>query len=311
MSDTIHLSPFYNSAVNAVTQPNKITWCSDYFIDRWMPLLGGEGTRIVLALRRQGYNNRKTGVKREEIQMDLAELAQLAGCSVDTISRQVGGVNPKTQHPFNPWMSYFVKKRNIKRRNKAGHLRQEDNGYWVSMDDPIHPDDWHLVEAYVVAHEGITNKGIENEDLAPEPQNAEPDARPEPQNADSAPQNAVGVPQNAGQQPQNAVRYNEESDSSLLQLTLPDAARLGLAMPFPEKHRTWAALTVPERAPYVTIAERELKAMYPDHASSIKPRMIEVRARNLFETGAKVNSETGADINFETDNKTKQEGKKR
>ena len=306
----IKLSPFYNSAVNSVTQPNKITWTSDYFLDRWMPLLGGEGTRIVLALRRHGYNNRKTGQKREEIKMDLAELAALVGCSVDTLSRQIDGVNPKTGQPYNPWLSHFVKKYNVKRRNRAGQFRQEENGYWVSMDDPIHPGDWHLVEAYILAHEGIVAKGIE-----PEPHFAEPVGRPEPHFAEPEPQNAEADPHFAEPKPQNAERNMESLDSYIPEETLNDAregAPEVLAPPsFPKKKEPdrkepdaapktsdpWPFDLLPEvdRASWLDRAERELRgnfgaAVWAKTKEKGRAAIRERRAANLYLTSLRADA---------------------
>ena len=91
----IQLSPFYHSAVNAVTKPGKYTATSNYFVDRWMPLLGGNGTMIVMALRREGFLDRRKGECRDEIVMDGAELATAAGMSEDTLTRELG-IDKKT-----------------------------------------------------------------------------------------------------------------------------------------------------------------------------------------------------------------------
>ena len=42
------------------------------------------------------------------------------------------------------------------------------------------------------------------------------------------------------------------------------------------------------RAPFVVTAERELKAIYPERAANLNPRLVNVRAKNLFEQAAKM-----------------------
>ena len=291
MSTDLTVSPFYHSAVNAVTRPNQATWCSDYFIDRWMPLLGNEGTRIVLALRRRGYNNRKTGEKREEIKMDRAELSAMVGCSEDTITREMG-INKKSGRPHNPWLHLFVRKFEHKKRDpRTGKLWQELNGYFVAMDDPVHPDDWPLVAAYVREREALTDKGS-----SPETHFASSVDAPETQNATPGAQNAVDAPQNASFKTQNASRYIRESDSELpLETPKTPAARPEDSLALfpdnpsdsPQEPKRWAALTEAERAPFVAQAERELKAIYPEHAGNLNRRLVDVRAKNLFEQAAK------------------------
>ncbi len=147
----LKIFPGYNSAVNAVTKPNQVVWTTQYFVDRWMPLLGGNGMMIVLALRRHGYRNLNTGECRDEIVMSQGDLAQKARISEDTLTRELGD-DKKTGKPNNPWLRYFVKRRRRSHRDSLGQMRQEPNAYWVSMDDPIHPDDWPLVEAAAMAN---------------------------------------------------------------------------------------------------------------------------------------------------------------
>ncbi len=210
VNDAITLSPFYYSAVNAVTRPNKFVAVSQYFIDRWMPLLGGNGTMIVLALRRDGFLDRRTGECRDEIVTNLASLAAAAGMSVDTLSRELG-LDKKTGKPRNPWLHLFVQSRQRVRRDHLGRVRQEESAYWVAMDDPVHPDDWHLVAEAVLVAEARQDKPS-----PPVPQSTDPVRRPVPQFAAPVPQNAVPKPQSAVPEPQNADHLNlDSSDPSL------------------------------------------------------------------------------------------------
>lgn len=162
----LQIFPGYNSAVNAVTRPNQVVWTTQYFVDRWMPLLGGNGTMIVLALRRAGFLDRRTGERRDEIIMSRTYLAALAGISEDTLTREFSD-DRKTGKPRNPWLFHFVRPRHRTLRNSRGQMQQIENAYWVSMDDPVHPDDWPLVEAVATADGWQKDKAP-----TPEPQNA-------------------------------------------------------------------------------------------------------------------------------------------
>ena len=212
----------YTSAVNDVTCPDKTVWTTRYFINRWMPVLGGNGTMIVLALRSRAYFRHSTGERREKVSITLADLAGAINKSVDTVSRELGS-DPKTGKFNNPWLNWFVKSSSRSFRDPAGQVRQKPNLYWVSMDDPLHPDDLPQVEAKAMAA-GWRGKGDEvadkgggppdPQDAAPDPQDAAPDpqdAAPDPQDAASDPQDAASDPQDAASDPQDAARLKNYS----------------------------------------------------------------------------------------------------
>ena len=54
MSEAAEVVPGYHSAVNEIIEPDKVLVLTRYFVRRWMPALGDNGTRIVLALRSLG-----------------------------------------------------------------------------------------------------------------------------------------------------------------------------------------------------------------------------------------------------------------
>ena len=293
MSSEITLSPFYHSAVNAVTKPNKFTATSNYFVERWMPLLGGNGTMIVLALRRDGFVNHKTGERRDEIAIDGAGLAAAAGISEDTLIRELGE-NKKTGKPQNEWLHYFVQKRPRKRRNKAGQLRQQENAYWVAMDDPVHPDDWPLVVQAVKGAEERTQK----QPGSPDTHFAYPVEEPDTHFAVTKPQSAGNQPHFAVTKPQSAYHL-KSLDSSLLQMTSPDTPggvpEFSLTL-FPDKNVPepewttvphWKLLPETEQQPWLEQARRELVAIHTGSGITPKPKLVEVRAKNLYEVSLK------------------------
>lgn len=61
------ITPFYIDARNAITQPEKMVFLSQYFRRHWMPALGPLGTAIVIYLRGACYHNRKSGETRDTV----------------------------------------------------------------------------------------------------------------------------------------------------------------------------------------------------------------------------------------------------
>ncbi len=302
-AEDITLSPVYNSAVNAVTRPAHGVVCSQYFVDRWMPELGGAGTQIVLALRRLGYLNLKTGERRDEIVISRKVVAERAGISEDTLTRELGE-DKKTGLPRNPALRRFVQSRRRHKRDRLGRLLQDDNAYWVSMDDPIHPEDWSQVEEEIrLALERAEKQQTPQPESqvsqprqqAPETQNASSVISPETQNAFLPPQSAAPETQNAVPRPQNASHLNPESDSFLPLSTSPDAARPGGSLSlFQEQEavRTWSQLTEAEQQPYRIQAEQELTTLFgfaewSKIGARAHDRQVCTRAETLYKAAVK------------------------
>jgi hypothetical protein len=131
----------YHSAVNEIVEPDKYVSCSRYFVRRWMPLLGGVATQVVLALRSLGYHNVKTGEKRDGIEIEFPELAELVGVSVPTLKRLLHA-DEATGVLTNDVLARFVTKdRQYWRDPVTNRVLRSANVYRVKMDDPLHEDD--------------------------------------------------------------------------------------------------------------------------------------------------------------------------
>ncbi len=123
------ISPYYIDARNAITQPDKMVFLSQYFRRSWMPALGPLGTAIVIYLRGACYHNRKSGETRDTVQISQREIALGCGCSVPTIKREL---------ERNIALRRFVQISPEWERNGAnGRVRQLENHYKVAMDDPL------------------------------------------------------------------------------------------------------------------------------------------------------------------------------
>ena len=123
------ISPYYIDARNALTQPEKMVFVSQYFRRSWMSALGPLGTSIVIYLRGACYYNRKTGETRDTVQISQREIATGCGCSVPTIKREL---------ERNEALRRFVKiSPEWERDGASGRVRQLENHYQIAMDDPL------------------------------------------------------------------------------------------------------------------------------------------------------------------------------
>lgn len=196
-TQTLTLSPFYHSAVNAITEPDKYVPCSRYFLRRWGPLLGSFGIHLVLTLRSLGYNNRKTGERRDAIEIDLVELAGLLGVHRTTILRELGDKKGQPGVPANPALHQFVKKdRQYWRDPVTGALLRTANIYRVAMDDPLHEDDIPRLDALLKEMEA-TRQEPKSQIATKPPRNRQVPADPKSQNATQSVQIATEQSQNA------------------------------------------------------------------------------------------------------------------
>ncbi len=146
----ITLSPFYHSAINAVTEPNRLVFCSRYLVERWSPLLGGTGIQILLYLRSHCFHDRRTRECRNQWQVSRAEIGRAVGVSEATVKREL------LQNRF---LRLFIQpQQEYSLSGGRGGVRRDANSYRIAMDDPIHESDWPRVEAYVRKAEALKEK---------------------------------------------------------------------------------------------------------------------------------------------------------
>ena len=147
---SLYLSPFYQSACNAITQSAHFVVCSRYLVQKWGAELGGDGLLLVLFLRSRCYYNPSTGEKRNNVQIPTAEVAQACSMSVRTLQRYL---------QTNKAIGYFVKiQTEFAVEEKRGGLHQAPNTYTVSMDDPIHPSDYVKLKEEIKRRENAERK---------------------------------------------------------------------------------------------------------------------------------------------------------
>lgn len=138
--DTATFTPYYWEAYNEIVEPRRF---DHYLIRKWLPDLGGDGLAVLKVLRDRCYHNPTSGVLRNEVEIDLLELAAACNISERTLRRIFES---------SAALGQFVQA--IKQFNVVGgQARRRANAYRVCMDDPIHPDDMELYDTLRAARE--------------------------------------------------------------------------------------------------------------------------------------------------------------
>jgi hypothetical protein len=309
----------YFSLANEIIQPDQYVSTSRYFCLKWEPSLGLVGARIIRVLRSLGYYNRQTGETRDGIPIDLPELAALCGFSVATIKREFG--SGKDGMAANPFLHTFVQReKNYKHDAVTGQIWREENIYRVKMDDPIHPDDLPRLQELWESRQKGGKMGKANGGATKKPSQPPPDrrAQTEPYGGESrkAQYEPYGKARKAHiasessqdeSKPEQSESKTNRVDSEPMQNepTLIDYCFL------PEKHlnsfsdapeyyaslfseeeqkremlatpwQHWECLTETDRQPYLDQAQQELVAIHIGSGIAPKPKLIEVRAQNLY-----------------------------
>ncbi len=125
----IHVSPVYHEAKNELVRPHQTVFCSQYFVEKWMPRLGATATCIVLYLRSLGGSVQDGEVA---VQVNQDDIAAAAGCSDRTVRREIRE---------NAQLGCFVRTEDRYVRGERGHVRRVESVYYVAMDDPLISED--------------------------------------------------------------------------------------------------------------------------------------------------------------------------
>lgn len=305
-SDAVTISPFYHSSVNEITQPNSYTACSHYLTRRWKRELGPTGYAILTSFRDRCFFNRKTGELRDVIQVPVTDIATECGISEKTVRRELA---------TNKALQRFVRaQREPVPDARRGGWHWGPNTYQVAMDDPIHPvDEPELLE--------IVRRKATEADKVPEdplmrarrlatlgqPDRTQNDGgRQRSVNLSERRDNLTGGPDKLTATPGQIDRTLKSLDSSLPEKTFPDAATAAPDFsaslfedqepnrtdPLPQR---WEDLAEPERRPYLDRARQELLAIHAGSGIAPKPKLIEVRAQNLY-TVAKKEGDSNATV---------------
>ena len=149
----IVIHPHYQTAHAQITEPTRFVAMSHYYRHRWLREMGPVGTAILLELRGRCFNNPTTGERRDTVVAAQKELAEAIGISVDTLQRQLGRPGQDEDAKANAALRRFIWAEERYQRSEVGRVRQLENIYHVSMDDPIHEDDEERLEALLEEYE--------------------------------------------------------------------------------------------------------------------------------------------------------------
>jgi len=127
----VMLQRAYGSKRASIIQPERGLFVTLYFFNSWLPLLGASAINVILAARAMCYWNPLTGELRNEIETDMADLAQRAAVSVRTVKDILSNELIKR---------YFLRYR-VRRMMTPNGIRTAGILLQVRMDDPLTPED--------------------------------------------------------------------------------------------------------------------------------------------------------------------------
>ena len=299
----------HQSAFNEIVGTSQVC-LSHYFLAHWLPLISPNGLKILLQLRSMGYYNPKTEVRRGDIDIEQPELAKMVGISVKTIQRAFAD---------DPVLAQYVQRVFQVKRDKFGRIVKEHYVYVVTMDDVLTPEDQARYRMMLHGPDKGTDKTADPDDAvdpasessylekagnaedlpekppeAPNRRSVASEANPKRQGVASEGQNGPPSGQSVASGRQSVASYKE----SLTLLTeentsnTPGAApEFSLALfeeksPEPEKAPappSWPSLPEAEQQPWLDQARQELEAIHAGSGITPKPKLVEVRAGNLYE----------------------------
>lgn len=275
----------YESAYNQLVQPGSYVSLSQYFIAHWMPRISGPGLKILIQLRSMGYYNPKAGVQRGDIDIDQKELAALCGMGLSTLKRAFQDDDVLTQ--------YVQRVFEVRRDPRTGRILKEHYVYAVKMDDALIPADKQRLEEMLQGPDKPGGKPQEE----PKGQNELSDDDPMVQNELSGVHSELPIGQNEPSAVQNELPLKDSLNTPITVNTsdTPGAAPKVFASLFEEQEKTgteqpsspsWVDLTEAARTPWLDQARGELVAIHAGSGITPKSKLVEVRARNLYEASS-------------------------
>ena len=131
--DAIALQEAYANIYNEIVKPDRVFVASQYFRQKWVPLLGPALAWVIIALRQHCYWSKDTGHKRDWCLISQDELAAETGLSVATLKRLL-------KQEYADRFIIDVAYRYRYDREKRKQVRKNSR-YRLRMDDPLVPED--------------------------------------------------------------------------------------------------------------------------------------------------------------------------
>lgn len=127
----IQLQRAYGTERASIIQPERIMIMTNYFFDRWLPLLGHSALAVVMAARRMCYWNPKSGELRNVVETEMSLLAERANVSVRTVKDVLN----------TPLVKQYFLRYKVRRVMTSNGVRTAGILMQVRMDDPLTPED--------------------------------------------------------------------------------------------------------------------------------------------------------------------------
>jgi hypothetical protein len=127
------LQEAYANIYNELVKPDKVFVASQYFRQRWVPLLGPTLAWVIIALRQHCYWNKNTGEKRDWCRVSQEGLAREVGIGITTLKRLL-----KHEHAGKFILAAASRYRYDPKLRKQV---REPCTYRIRMDDPLIPED--------------------------------------------------------------------------------------------------------------------------------------------------------------------------
>lgn len=287
------LAHHYDDPKDALIVPHKFMALTHYYVDRWLPELGERGHVIVTVLRRMGYLDRERDVERGGIEIEQEELAALCGLKLRTLQREFA--SGEDGRPINSALHRFVQREQQYHRNGAGRVVREKTVYVVQMRDPLHPSDQAAFQEECDQRQ--KNSGKNSEDLRSRQSGGNGPSRSR-QSGGEARQDGARSRQSDRPARQSGGNNKVIPDSYILELPLDDAGGAPGVSPAASSGGegaapvvTFAQLSDAQRQPYLDQAQQELMAIHAGTGITPKPKLIEARARNLYQINKKETSD--------------------
>lgn len=138
--------PFYHELRTSIVKPERVKLQTEYFWQRWVPLLGPVRSLIVMRMRQYGYYNRQTKELRDECAKTYDEIAASVGISTRSLERYFESEPDPAGGPYrvlkDPLLARFIRLRHqyVWRPGKSAPERTT-NEYKIAMDEPLTPED--------------------------------------------------------------------------------------------------------------------------------------------------------------------------
>ena len=287
----------HQSAFNEIVQPGRFVSLTHYFIANWLPKISPNGLKILTTLRSMGFYNSKSGEARGEVDIEQDELAALIEISAKTIQRAFAD---------DQVLNKYVRRVFSVQRDRFGRIVKEHYVYVVTMDDVLTPADQARYERLIegpdkgpgcpkgqsVASADDPKRHFDASDGHCVPPNGHNDAS-ERQSVSPYKESLTLPTENTALTPAAGPEYSlslfsgEEKEALPATVALETVTLAAPELPARRQPRPWPQLADAEREPHFVQARRELEAIHAGTGISPKAKLIEVRARNLYEVEGK------------------------